>query len=79
MNSSTQTGWIRAIAGVLAQRARCAAAGGRDRGASALEWAVIAAVVVVAASLIGGAVFKIVQTRSADLTKCSAVAVGTEC
>ena len=79
MNSSTQTGWIRTIAAVLARRGRRAAAGGRDLGASALEWAVIAAVVVVAASLIGGAVFNIVKSKSADLTKCSAVAVGTEC
>ncbi|WP_308470212.1 hypothetical protein [Kineococcus rubinsiae] len=79
MDSNKRNGWIRAIAGVLAARARRAAAGGRDLGASALEWAVIAAVVVVAASLIGGAVFRIVQTKSDELTRCSAVAVGTAC
>jgi Flp pilus assembly pilin Flp len=65
------------LARMLTVRAR--AAGGRDAGASALEWAVIAAIVVVAATLIGGAVFKIVQTKSEELTKCSATAVGGTC
>ncbi|NAZ83731.1 hypothetical protein GTR02_18110 [Kineococcus sp. R8] len=67
------------MAAVLSARARRAAAGGRDLGASALEWAVIAAVVVVAATLIGGAVFNIVRTKTADLEKCSTVAVGATC
>lgn len=52
---------------------------GRDAGASALEWAVIAAIVVVAATLIGGAVYKIVQTKSEELTKCSQTTVGGVC
>ncbi|WP_380175375.1 hypothetical protein ACFEMC_08380 [Kineococcus sp. DHX-1] len=63
----------------LVQRVRRAAQTGRDAGASALEWAVIAAVVVVAASLIGGAVYKIVQDKSKDLQTCATVAVGGSC
>jgi hypothetical protein len=60
-------------------RIRAGAAHGRDAGASALEWAVIAAVVVVAASLIGGAVYKIVQDKSKELETCATVAVGGTC
>ncbi|MFD0480988.1 hypothetical protein ACFQ46_00130 [Kineococcus sp. GCM10028916] len=67
------------LARVLSARARRAAAQGRDAGASALEWAVIAAIVVVAATLIGGAVYKIVQTKSEELTKCSQTTVGGVC
>ncbi|MFB9378857.1 hypothetical protein ACFFKU_00125 [Kineococcus gynurae] len=51
----------------------------RDLGASALEWAVIAAVVVVAASVIGGVVYGIVQQKSAALQTCASAAVGTSC
>ncbi|GAA0288822.1 hypothetical protein [Kineococcus aurantiacus] len=64
---------------VLSARARRAARDGRDAGASALEWAIIAAVVVVAASLIGGAIYKIVQDKSQDLQTCASVAVGSSC
>ncbi|NAZ86946.1 hypothetical protein [Kineococcus indalonis] len=63
----------------LAVRARRAAARGRDSGASALEWAIIAAVVVVAASVIGGVVFNIVQSKGNDLQECANVAVGSAC
>jgi Flp pilus assembly pilin Flp len=61
----------------LSARARRAAAQGRDAGASALEWAVIAAIVVVAATLIGGAVYNIVQTKSTQLEACAASAITT--
>ena len=67
------------LAGALSARARRAAASGRDAGASALEWAIIAAVVVVAASVIGGAIYKIVQTKSKALETCATVAVGDAC
>jgi hypothetical protein len=67
------------LARTLSARARRAAAPGRDAGASALEWAVIAAVVVVAATLIGGAVYNIVKTKSEDLTACAGTAVGGTC
>jgi hypothetical protein len=61
---------------VLSTRARQAARTGRDAGASALEWAIIAAVVVVAASLIGGAIYNIVQDKSAQLESCAGSAIG---
>ncbi|ABS04595.1 Flp pilus assembly pilin Flp [Kineococcus radiotolerans] len=70
---------ISRLARLLSARARRAAASGRDAGASALEWAVIAAIVVVAATLIGGAVYNIVQSKSEGLTECAAVAVGSNC
>lgn len=70
---------ISRCARVLSARARRAAASGRDAGASALEWAVIAAIVVVAATLIGGAVYNIVKTKSENLETCAGVAVGGTC
>ncbi|MCI2240721.1 hypothetical protein MO973_34605 [Paenibacillus sp. TRM 82003] len=70
---------ISRLARLLSARARRAAAQGRDAGASALEWAIIAAVVVVAASVIGGVVYNIVRTKSEALEECSTVAVGTAC
>ena len=76
---SRNTSPLSRLCRLLSARARRAAAGGRDAGASALEWAIIAAVVVVAASLIGGTVYKIVQAKSTALETCSAVAVGTAC
>jgi membrane protein required for beta-lactamase induction len=71
--------FLTALARVLSTRLRQARTTGRDAGASALEWAVIAAVVVVAASLIGGAVYKIVQDKSKALETCATVAVGGAC
>lgn len=53
--------------------------GNRERGASALEWALIAAVVVVAAALIGAAVFNVIQTRAAQVQQCGNVAAGANC
>jgi len=50
-----------------------------ERGASVLEWALIAAVMVVAASVIGAVIYNIVTTKSEALDKCSNQAVGTEC
>jgi Flp pilus assembly pilin Flp len=48
-----------------------------ERGASVLEWALIAAVVVVAASIIGAVIIHIVNTRSTQLTNCDSQ-IGTE-
>lgn len=51
---------------------RRAQARSRDqRGASVLEWAMIAAVVVLAASLIGGVIFSIVQDKGNELEQCA--------
>lgn len=53
--------------------------GARDAGASALEFAIIAAIVVVAASVIGAVIYNVVSTKSSELEECAKVAVGTEC
>ncbi len=53
--------------------------GARERGASALEFAIIAAVVVVAASVIGAVVYNIVVEKGDALENCANTAVGTEC
>jgi Flp pilus assembly pilin Flp len=52
---------------------------GREHGASALEWAVIAAIVVVAATAIGAAVYNIVQDKSSQLEDCANQPVGSAC
>lgn len=51
----------------------------RERGASALEWALIAAVVVVAAALIGSAVYNVIQQRAAQVSTCGSVGPGGTC
>ena len=51
----------------------------RDAGASALEFAIIAAVTVLAASVIGGIVFTIVNDKTDELEQCGTVATGAAC
>ena len=51
----------------------------RDLGASALEWAIIAAIAVVIATVIGAVVYNVVQKKGSDLNNCSQQAVGTAC
>jgi Flp pilus assembly pilin Flp len=50
-----------------------------ERGASVLEWALIAAVVVVAASIIGAVIIRIVTNKSTDLEDCANQVGGAEC
>ena len=50
-----------------------------ESGASVLEWALIAAVVVVAASIIGAVIFNIVQNKSDQLDQCANQPAGTDC
>ena len=50
-----------------------------EAGASVLEWALIAAVVVVAASIIGGVIYKIVTDKSAQLDSCANQPAGGKC
>jgi hypothetical protein len=63
---------------VLRERWVKVLAGGRELGASALEWAIIAAVVVVAASVIGGVIYNIVETKSEQLQECANQPVGSD-
>lgn len=44
---------------------------GKSLGASALEWAIISAILVTAAILIGNAVYNRVQKSSGKLDECS--------
>jgi Flp pilus assembly pilin Flp len=47
-----------------------------DRGASAIEWAIIAAVSVIIASVIGGIIYHVVSSKGSSLEKCADQPVG---
>lgn len=49
----------------------------RDAGASALEFAIIAAIVVIAASVIGGVIYNIVDTKTKKLDDCAKQPIGS--
>ena len=51
----------------------------RELGASALEWAIIAAIVVVAASVIGAVIYNIVEDKGTQLEDCANQPVGAQC
>jgi Flp pilus assembly pilin Flp len=48
-----------------------------DRGATALEWAVISAILVTAAVFIGGIVYTVVQDKGKALEECAGAEAGT--
>ncbi len=50
-----------------------------DRGASALEWAIIAAIAVVIATVIGGVIYNVVKQKGTDLQTCANQPVGSSC
>jgi Flp pilus assembly pilin Flp len=50
-----------------------------ERGATVLEWALIAAVIVVAASIISAVVYNIVETKSSQLEDCANMPAGSTC
>lgn len=51
----------------------------RDLGASALEWAIISAILVTASVLIGGIVYGVVKQKGDDLQKCANTTIGGKC
>ncbi len=51
----------------------------RDLGASALEWAIISAILVTAAVLIGGIIYNVIQSKGDELEQCSTTAPGGAC
>ena len=51
----------------------------RELGASALEWALIAAVSVVMASVIGVVIYNVVDTKSQNINTCAGKAVNVAC
>jgi hypothetical protein len=65
--------------GVAVDRARALRAEPRrDFGASALEWAIISAIVVTASVVIGGIIYKVVQDKGATLENCANQPVGAK-
>jgi hypothetical protein len=69
-----------ALATLTARAGRRVGRGARDAGASALEFAIIGAIVVVAASVIGAVIYNIVDTKSQQLDDCANQAIGSaEC
>ncbi len=62
-----------------ARASRRLARGTRDAGASALEFAIIAGIVVVAASVIGAVIYNVVDTKSTELQTCADQAVSAKC
>lgn len=50
----------------------------RDLGASALEWAIIAAISVVIASIIGAVVYSVVNDKGSSIKKCASQANGQQ-
>lgn len=50
-----------------------------DRGASAIEWAIIAAVSVVIATIIGTIIYNVVQSKGSDISNCAKKAPGQNC
>ena len=69
----------RRTAAAVGRRLRRMAGTAKERGASALEFAIIAAIVVVLASIIGGVVYKIVSDKSKNLKDCANQPIGTAC
>jgi adenylosuccinate lyase len=51
----------------------------RDLGASALEWAIIAAIAVVIATVIGTVVYNVVTKKGDQLQNCADQPVGSQC
>lgn len=52
----------------------------RELGASALEWAIISAILVTAAVLIGGIVYAVIERKGGEITDCGTdIAPGAEC
>lgn len=51
----------------------------RDRGASALEWAIIAAIAVVIATVIGTVIYNVVSDKGTQLKNCADQPVGGTC
>jgi Flp pilus assembly pilin Flp len=70
--------YVHLLTDVLLDRVRAVRAGERrDVGASALEWAIIAAIAVVIASIVGYAVYNVVDTKSTNITDCGNQPVGS--
>lgn len=72
--------YIGVLVDLLALRVRAARSDDRrELGASAIEWAIIAAIAVVIATVVGTAIYNFVGTKDAQLNNCANQPVGTAC
>ncbi|MBN9619534.1 MAG: hypothetical protein J0H43_07360 [Actinobacteria bacterium] len=51
----------------------------RELGASALEWAIIAAIAVVIATVIGAVIYNVVKDKGSKLQSCANQPVNSSC
>lgn len=51
--------------------------GGRTLGASAIEWAVISAILVTAAVVIGGIIYNVVEDKGSKIEDCANKPIGS--
>jgi ABC-type Fe3+ transport system permease subunit len=68
---SPRRGWRRSAAVGGTARTRAGRRG--DRGASALEWAIISAILVTAAVIIGGVIYNVVKNKSDQIEQCGSL------
>lgn len=72
--------YVGVLVDVLVDRVRAVREGERrDLGASAIEWAIIAAIAVVIATVIGTVVYNVVTKKGNDLQNCANQPVGGSC
>lgn len=71
--------YIGVLFGVLRDRIEYVRKADLDRGASALEWAIIAAIAVVIATVIGTVIYNFVQHQGDRLDKCQDTPAGQQC
>lgn len=76
----TELLFARAMLGYAVARARALrAADDKELGATALEWAVISAIVITAAVVIGGIIYNIVSKKGDQLKSCDVDPSATGC
>jgi hypothetical protein len=72
--------YVVVLYGALVDRVRAVRAEPhKDRGASALEWAIIAAISVVMATVIGAVIYHVVSSKSSDIQNCANQPVNSSC
>lgn len=66
--------YLAVMATALRARAKTFRSHTREVGASTIEWAIIAAVSVIMATLIGGVIYKVVTDKKDAINKCNTTA-----
>lgn len=75
---SVEIALVRTLWQLAAVRYHALRAQPRDAGATALEWAVISAILVTAAVVIGGIIYKTVQDKGKSISDCANKPVGAD-